>query len=86
MAPEDESDSPFYFEFGQKYHIVIQQFPVEDNVKVEIDGQTVHSKENSQAKSFPGMKLYIADPWYPAFTSNYGLLENLKVTNFFCTK
>ena len=74
----------FNFEFGKKYHIVLQQYQLEDKVieEVKIDGNIISSRENIQPKSFPGMKLYISDPWHPPFISNYGLLENLKVTKY----
>ena len=74
----------FNFELGQKYHIVFQQYQLEEKVisEVRIDGEIVGSEENDVAKSFPGMKLYISDPWWPAFTSNYGLLENFKITKY----
>ena len=77
-------DALFTFEFEKKYHIVIQQYPVEDKVfaEIKINGEIIHSRENNVAKSFLGVKVYISNPWYQAFTSDYGLLENLKITRY----
>ena len=75
----------FNFDLGQKYHILFQQYIFADKViaEIKIDGNIINSTENNQAKIFPGVKLYIANPWYEAFTSNYGLLENFKITKYF---
>ena len=74
----------FDYELGQKYHIVFQQYQLEDKVmaEVKIDGEIIVSEENKLAKSFPGTRLYISDPWWPSFTSNYGSIENFEITKY----
>ena len=47
--------------------------------EIEIDGETVHSIQNDDAKSFSNVKFYASNPWYPSFTSNIGLMENFKM-------
>ena len=72
----------FDFDMNQEYHIVIRQFYKQCGkyvYQIEIDGQIKHSVDNNNAKVFENVKLYASDPWYTPFTSNYGLLKNLKV-------
>ena len=72
----------FDFKMNQQYHIVIRQFYKQCGkyvYQIEIDGQIKHSVDNNNAKVFENVKLYASDPWHTPFTSNYGLLKNLKV-------
>ena len=72
----------FDFKMNQEYHIVIRQFYKQCGkyvYQIEIDGQIKHSVENNNAKVFENVRLYASDPWHTPFTSNYGLLKNLKV-------
>ena len=43
-----------------------------------VDGNTIYSGENTDPKDFENVKVYVSDPWYASFTSEYGLLENFK--------
>ena len=76
----------FYpFELGKKYHIVIQQKQNVGNqkimYKVEVNGDIQMEVENTKANIFNNVQLYInwgPNALYPAFSPDFGLLENLK--------
>ena len=72
----------FDFKMNQQYQILIRQFYKQCGkyvYQIEIDGQIKHSVDNNNAKVFENVRLYASDPWHTPFTSNYGLLKNLKV-------
>ena len=70
----------FYFDYGRKYHLVIQQVEEDDKIlyKIEVNGELIESIENKNAQTFRDVKIYFSDPWFNIFTSDIGLLENIK--------
>ena len=73
----------FQFELGKKYHVLIRQFEDHDEkviYEIEIDYEVKHSVPNDQAWDFRDVKLYVSDPWHQAFSSEYGILENLRIS------
>ena len=71
------------FDLDEKYHFLIQQYVMNGKImyKIEKNGQSIASFENKMAQDFNNVKVYISDPWYKPFTSDYGLLENFKISN-----
>ena len=71
------------FDLDEKYHFLIQQYVMNGKImyKIEKNGQSIVSFENKMAQDFSNVKVYISDPWYKPFTSDYGLLENFKISN-----
>ena len=71
------------FSFGMPYDITIQQ--TQDLTGywygIIINGSTVLKVQNTQPKIFSNVKEYLSDPWYPAFTSDFGYVSNLKICN-----
>ena len=51
--------------------------------QVMINGKTEYSAENTDPKDFENVKVYVSDPWYAPFTSEYGYLENFKYSRPF---
>ena len=70
----------FNFDVGEKYHMKIQQFQRDNKIiyEVLINGKPIHSGENTDPKDFENVKVYVSDPWYNPFSSEYGVLENFK--------
>ena len=70
----------FKFEINKKYHMVIKQYEENGKIfyKIEMNGKSIHSIENIEAKNFANVKVYACSPWHNAFTKKYGLLENFK--------
>ena len=70
----------FYFDYGRKCHLVIQQVVEDDKIlyKIEVNGELIESIENENAQTFRDVKIYFSDPWFNIFTSDIGLLENIK--------
>lgn len=70
----------FDFDVGKKYHLKIQQIQSGNKIiyEVLVDGNTIHSGENTNPKDFENVKVYVSDPWHDAFTLEYGVLENFK--------
>ena len=69
------------YTLNQNYHVTIKQFTLGDEsymYEIEINGETVDSVENLQARQFSNVTLYASDPTHSPFTSNIGLLENFK--------
>ena len=68
-----EIESPL-IDVGTKYNLVVQQFEEEDAVMytIELNGVTIHSVENTEAKDFLNVKVITGD------ASEYGILENFK--------
>ena len=66
-------ESPL-IDVGTKYNLVVQQFEEEDAVMytIELNGVTIHSVENTEAKDFLNVKVITGD------ASEYGILENFK--------
>ena len=72
----------FDFNMNQQYHIVIRQYYKQYGIyvyQIEIDGQIKHSVDNNNAQVFENVIFYGSDPWRTSFTSEFGLLRNLKV-------
>ena len=71
------------FSYGKKYDITIQQ--TKKNYKywyeIIVNGSTVVKVQNTQPRIFYNVKEYLSDPWYPAFTSDFGYVSNLKICN-----
>ena len=44
-----------------------------------VNGSTFVSVANHQPRNFSNVKEYLSDPWYPAFTSDFGYVSNLKI-------
>uniref|UniRef100_A0A7M5WRY4 Cnidarian restricted protein n=1 Tax=Clytia hemisphaerica TaxID=252671 RepID=A0A7M5WRY4_9CNID len=44
-----------------------------------LNGEEIHSTDNTQAQQFYDMKVYISDPWLPACN---GWIKYIKITNF----
>ena len=69
------------FSLGKKYDITIQQ--TKKNYKywceIIINGSTVVKVQNTQPRIFYNVKEYLSDPWYHAFTSDFGTVSNLKI-------
>ena len=68
-------------EFGQDYHVVIEQYEEDEVYKyeIEVDGQIVHSIQYDDAQLFSNVDFYASNPWDPPFTSNIGLMENFTI-------
>ena len=49
--------------------------------KIEIDGEIILERENEKPQQFKNVKFYASDPWYPAWTEEYGVIEHLKINN-----
>ena len=47
--------------------------------EIIVNGSTVVSVRNLQPRIFSNVKEYLSDPWYPAFTSDFGTVYNLKI-------
>ena len=75
---EPNYDCLFYIEPNRRYHIHIKQY--KDSgchyYEIEIDGLLKHLQQNSQAEKLDNVKMYTSSPWYPSFSSEYGILEN----------
>ena len=76
----DYMPKKFYFDVGKKHHLEIQQIQSGGKIIYEmlVDGNTIYSGENTDPRDFQNVKLYVSDPWHDAFTSEYGMLKNLK--------
>ena len=69
--------------FGN-HHINIQQYENDEGkwfYKIEIDGEIILERENEKPQQFKNVKFYASDPWYPAWTEDYGVIEHLKINN-----
>ena len=69
--------------FGN-HHINIQQYENDEGkwfYKIEIDGEIILERENEKPQQFKNVKFYASDPWYPAWTEEYGVIEHLKINN-----
>ena len=75
---EASYDCSVYIETNTRYHIRIKQYEDKGGYyyEIEVNGLLKHLRPNSQAKKFPKVKMYTSSPWYPSFSSEYGLLEN----------
>ena len=67
---------------GKKYHATIQQFKKDGKYWYEIiaDGESSFKIENEKPRSFDNVKLYASDPWHAPFSSNLGIINNVKIT------
>ena len=73
----DTKDMPV----NQKIHIEIEQKYITDGkyqYSINIDGEQVHTVENTKPETFEKVKVYIADPWYEAAN---GRVENVRITS-----
>ena len=67
------------FEIGKKYHLKIQQ--KKTYFEIVVDDLQVFSQELVFSPSnCKNVAVYISDPMYDAFTSEYGTLQNFKYT------
>lgn len=75
---EPNYDCLFYIEPNRRYHIHIKQYKDLGchYYEIEIDGLLKHLQQNSQAEKLDNVKMYTSSPWYPSFSSEYGILEN----------
>ena len=68
------------FELGKKYHLMIQQ--IKQNGKtiytIKVNGNKICSVENFAARTFHCVQVYVSEPSFEAFTSEYGILSNFK--------
>ena len=68
------------FELGKKYHLMIQQ--IKQNGKtiytIKVNGNKIWSVENFAARTFHYVQVYVSEPSFEAFTSEYGILSNFK--------
>ena len=81
----------YNFTLGKKYHIAIQQYlQIGKNFiyRIEVNGQSVHTAQNYQPNNYTDVKVYASDPWNIPLSSEYGLLENFKISSDldFCGK
>jgi len=68
---------------GKWTSVVIQQINLRDELiyEIKIDGRSVHKIRNSSPKVFENVKVYAADPWYPAVNGmirNLGIIKGIK--------
>ena len=72
----------YNFELGKKYQATINQFKKDGKYWYEIiiDGKSKFIIENSNPKSFVNVKLYVSDPWHASFSSDLGMIYNVKIT------
>ena len=70
------------FELGKKYQATIQQLKKDGKYWYEIivDGKSEFKIENKNPKSFENCKLYLSDPWHATFSSDLGMINDLKIT------
>ena len=74
----------YNFTLGKKYHIAIQQYlQIGKNFiyRIEVNGQIVHTVQNYQPNNYTDVKVYASDPWNIPLSSEYGLLENFKISS-----
>ena len=71
----------YNFKLGKKYQATIQQFKKQGKYWYEIitDGES-YKIENEKPKNFENVKLYASDPWYAPFSSDIGMIQNVKIT------
>ena len=80
------------FSFGMPYDITITQTPFPRRqlgrrgfgmlwYEIIVNGSPFVSVANHQPRNFSNVKEYLSDPWYPAFTSDFGYVSNLKICN-----
>ena len=72
----------FEYSLNQQVHIVVKQFKDADTkykYEIEVDGNIVHSVENTLVKQFTDVKFYACAPFDDAcFTNDIGLFENFQ--------
>ncbi|XP_066932780.1 uncharacterized protein [Clytia hemisphaerica] len=69
-------------QYNTEYNVEIHQRYKSGGVykySILFNGEEIHSTNNTQARQFYGVKVYISDPWYNACI---GLVKNVKITNF----
>ena len=72
----------YKFELGKKYHATIKQFKKDEKYWYEIiaDGESKFKTENGKPRRFANVKLYGSDPWHPPFSSDLGMISDVKIT------
>ena len=72
----------FEYSLNQQVHIVVKQFKDADTkykYEIKVDGNIVHSVENTLVKQFTDVKFYACAPFDDAcFTNDIGLFENFQ--------
>ena len=74
--------------FGN-HHINIQQYETHEGetnevkwiYKIEIEGEIILERVNDNPQQFKNVKFFASDPWYPAWTEEFGIIEHLKINN-----
>ena len=64
--------------YGQKFHLLVHQYQNsngKDYFEIKIDNQSVHLIENTDARDWSNVKVYVSDPWYISF-GEHGTIEN----------
>ena len=72
----------FPYQLNQNYSVEIEQKWEIQSEKlmfcIQIDGNSVHCKENLVPRSFQEVYLYLSDKWFTTF-ADYGKLRNFKI-------
>uniref|UniRef100_A0A7M5V1R0 Cnidarian restricted protein n=1 Tax=Clytia hemisphaerica TaxID=252671 RepID=A0A7M5V1R0_9CNID len=69
-------------QYNTEYNVEIHQRDKSGGVykySILLNGEEIHSIDNTQAQQFYDMKVYISDPWFPACN---GWIKHVKITNF----
>ena len=70
---------------NKKSHVVIKQYQKgpagAQNIwtYTKIDDKVLRDQKNDQPGTFQNVMVFAGDPWYPAFTSEFGKVENMIV-------
>ena len=72
------------FELGRQHHVIIEQSKNSVGIsiysfQIQIDGNFVWSRQTTQPKIFPTVKLYASDPWHGPFSADLGSICNVKI-------
>ena len=70
------------FVYGKEHQITIMQWRnrvQKYSFEIVMDGINIQKIENTSPRSFPNVKLYASDPWYPAFGPALGNICNVKI-------
>ena len=71
----------FAIKLNHLYHMTVQQ--LKDSglywYEIIIDGVSKVKTKNYSVKTYSSVKLYASDPWYNPFTSDLGIVSNLKI-------
>ena len=68
----------YYYQFHTTYNIKIMQSS-SGIYCIQINKVNVHCIQNTLPMSFDEVFVYVSDPWFDPFDSNYGTLKDLKI-------